>query len=64
MDTTVFRVIKNLLIFIKLLKMPRKSVEYWKNVFKKSQPYDELRKENGNDSEPDCLKVMLASLER
>ena len=67
--------------------MLRKSIEYWKNVFKKwanetnlqpnledyqsdvldqtmSQLYDEVRKENGNDSEPDCLKVMQASLER
>ena len=29
-----------------------------------SQFYAELRKENGDDYEPDCLKVMQASLER
>ena len=29
-----------------------------------SQFYAELRKENGNDYEPDCLKVMQASLQR
>ena len=29
-----------------------------------SQFYAKLRKENGDDYEPDCLKVMQASLER
>ena len=29
-----------------------------------SQFYAELRRENGDDCEPDCLKVMQASLER
>ena len=29
-----------------------------------SQFYAELRKENGDDYEPDCLKAMQASLER
>jgi len=29
-----------------------------------SQFYAELRKENGDDYEPDCLKVIQASLER
>ena len=65
----------------------RKSMEYWKNVFKKwandrnfqanleeyesdvldqtlSQFYPKLRKENGDDYKPECLKVMQASLER
>jgi len=65
----------------------KKSMEYWKNVFKKwanernfqanleeyksdvldrtlSQFYAELRKENRDDHEPKCLKVMQASLER
>ena len=63
------------------LKSTKKSMKYWKNVFKKwdnernlqpnledymtdvldqalSQFYDQLRKENGDDYEPDCLKVM------
>ncbi|XP_074606416.1 uncharacterized protein LOC141859448 [Acropora palmata] len=29
-----------------------------------SQFYEDLRKENGDDYEPDCLRVMQASLER
>ena len=63
------------------LKSTKKSMKYWKNVFKKwdnernlqpnledyqsdvldqalSQFHDELQKENGDDYEPDCLKVM------
>ena len=41
-------------------------VEYESDVLDQtlSQFYAELRKENGDDYEPDCLKVMQASLER
>ena len=40
--------------------------EYKSDVLnqKLSQFYAELRKENGDDYEPDCLKVMQSSLER
>ncbi|XP_015763345.1 PREDICTED: uncharacterized protein KIAA1958-like [Acropora digitifera] len=40
--------------------------DYQSNVLDRtlSQFYAELRKENGDDYEPDCLKVMQASLER